>query len=184
MSRHTLRWIIPFAFLAAACSASGSASAPKASVTHGASEAPPAAAPASPAGNPCDRGLVTKDDVAAILREPIVRVHSLAADGDAQSCAFETAAFASVTISLRPGLGDATVATWASGRMPMPAETIGGVGDRAVWSAELKEVIATKNDLLCDIGVGGPPGGSVASEVVKKRLGELCNKIFGKPRRS
>jgi hypothetical protein len=83
-----------------------------------------------------------------------------------------------VTISLRPGLGNRTVATWASGRMPTPAVTLSGVGDRAVWSAELKEVIATKNDLLCDIGVGGPPGGSVSSEVVKQRLGDLCNKVF------
>jgi hypothetical protein len=180
ISRDTLRSIVPIALLATACSASGSTSAHNASVTHGASDAHPAAAPAPAEGNACDRGLVTKDDVTGILREPIVRVHSLAADGDAQSCAFETTGFASVTISLRPGLGNATVATWASGRMPTPSETFGGVGDRAVWSAELKEVIATKNDLLCDIGVGGPPGGSVASDVVKKRLGELCNKVFGK----
>ena len=157
-----LRSIVPIALCAAvACSA-------KASVTHG-------------AGNACDRGLVTEDDVTGILREPIVRVQSLASDGDPQSCGFETAGFASITISLRPGLGNTTVATWASGRMPTPAETLSGVGDRAVWSAELKEVIATKNDVLCDIGVGGPPGGSVASDIVKRRLGELCNKIFEKP---
>ena len=180
MAHHPLRSIVPIALFAAACSANGSTSAHNASVTHAASDAPAAATLAPPAGNACNRGLVTKDDVAGILREPIVRVQSLATDGDAQSCAFETTGFASVTISLRPGLGNATVATWASGRMPMPAETLAGVGDRAVWSAELKEVIATKNDLLCDIGVGGPPGGSVASEVVKKRLGELCNKIFAK----
>jgi hypothetical protein len=175
MSRQTLRSIAPIAL-----SASGSTGARNPSVTHGASEGHPATAAAPPAGNACDRGLVTKDDVAGVLREPIVRVQSLAIDGDAQSCAFETAEFASVTISLRPGLGNTTVAAWASGRMPTPAETLSGVGDRAVWTADLKEVIATKNNLLCDIGVGGPPGGSVASEVVKKRLGELCNKIFEK----
>lgn len=179
MSRHTLRSIAPIAlFAAAACSASGSTGAHNASVAPGASEARPTIAPA--ASNACDRGLVTKDDVAGILREPIVRVQSLASDGDPQSCGFETAGFASVTISLRPGLGNTTVATWASGRMPASAETLSGVGDRAVWSADLKEMIATKNDLLCDIGVGGPPGGSVASGIVKKRLGELCNKIFVK----
>ncbi len=162
MWRHAIRSVAPIAlFAAAACSASGSTGARS-------------------AGNACDRGLVTKDDVAGILQEPIVRVHSLAADGDAQSCAFETAGFASVTISLRPGLGNTTVATWASGRMPTAAETLSGVGDGAVWSAELKELNATRNDLLCDIGVGGPPGGSVASDVVKKRLVELCNKIFAK----
>ncbi len=164
--RCALRSIAPIAlFATAACSASGSTG------------------PRTVPGNACDRGLVTNEDVAGILREPIVRVQSLATDGDAQSCSFETAGFASVTISLRPGLGNATVATWASGRMPTPAETLSGVGDRAVWSAVMKEVIATKNDILCDIGVGGPPGGSVASEVVKKRLGDLCNKIFEKSER-
>jgi hypothetical protein len=77
-----------------------------------------------------------------------------APDGDAQSCAFEAASFASVTISLRPGVGNTTVVTWASG--------------------------ATRNDVLCDVGAGGPAGGSVPNEVVKKRLGELCNKIWSK----
>lgn len=181
ISRDTLRSIVPIALLAAACSANASTGAHNASGTHGASEVHPASAPVPLEGNACDRGLVTKGDVGGILREPIVRVHSLAADGDPQSCAFETTGFASVTISVRPGLGNATVATWASGRMPTPADPLSGVGDRAVWSAELNEVIATKNDLLCDIGVGGPPGGSVAGEIVKKRLGELCNRIFGKP---
>jgi hypothetical protein len=135
----------------------------------------------TPAGNACDRRLVTKDDVAGILREPIVRMKSLAADGDAQSCAFETAGFATVTISLRPGLGNATVDTWASGRMPASAAPLAGVGDRAVWSAELEEVIATKNDLLCDIGVSGPPEPSTSTDVVQQRLGDLCNKIFAHP---
>ena len=105
---------------------------------------------------------------------------SLAADGDAQSCQFETAAFALVTVTLRPGLGNATVGAWASGRMPIAAAPLTGVGDRAVWVAELKEVIATKNDLLCDIGVGGAPGASVAADVVEKRLGDLCNTVFAK----
>lgn len=184
MSRHTLLSIAPIApialFAAAACSASGSTSTRDASAPLGATNAHTAAAPARPAGNACDRGLVTKDDVAGILQEPIVRVHSLAPDGDPQSCTFETAGFASVTISLRPGLGNTTVAAWASGRMPTPAQTLAGIGDRAVWSADLKEVMATRNDVLCDVGIGGPPGGSFASEVVKKRLGELCNRIFEK----
>ena len=178
MPRHTLRSMAPIALFAlAACSASGSTDARRASAAQGASAAHSATAPA-PAGNACDRHLVTRDDVAGILRDPIATMKSLAADGDAQTCEFDTAGFASVTISLRPGLGNTTVATWASGRMPMPAETISGVGDRAVWAAELKEVIATKNDLLCDIAVGGPPGGSVSSEVVRQRLGDLCNKVF------
>jgi hypothetical protein len=139
-----------------------------------------APAPLAPLGNACDRHLVTTQDVAGILRDPITKMKSLATDGDAQSCQFETAAFALVTVTLRPGLGNATVGAWASGRMPMSAAPLIGVGDRAVWVAELKEVIATKNDLLCDIGVGGPPGASVAADVVEKRLGDLCNTVFAK----
>ena len=105
---------------------------------------------------------------------------SLAADGDPQSCAFETAGFASVTISLRPGLGNATVDTWSSGRMPASATPLSGVGDGAVWAADLEEVIATKNNLLCDIGVTGPPGAALPDKVVQKRLGDLCTKIFAR----
>ena len=137
-------------------------------------------AAAAPTGNACDRRLVSKDDVTGILRDPIVTMKSLAADGDPQSCAFETAGFASVTISLRPGLGNATVDTWSSGRMPASATPLSGVGDGAVWAADLKEVIATKNNLLCDIGVTGPPGASLPDEVVEKRLGDLCTKIFAR----
>jgi hypothetical protein len=179
MSRHTLRSMALIAWLAAAaCSASGSAGARNSSGSQGALAPRMATAPI---GNACDRRLVTKDDVAGIFREPIARMKSLATDGDAQSCAFETAGFASVTISLRPGLGNATVDTWASGRMPASATPLAGVGDRAVWSADLEEVIATKHDLLCDIGVSGPPRASSSSDVVQKRLGDLCNKIFAHP---
>jgi hypothetical protein len=169
----------PIAWLAAAaCSASGSAGARNSVGAQGTFALQTAT---TPAGNACDRRLVTKDDVAGIFLEPIARVKSLAADGDAQSCAFETAGFASVTISLRPGLGNATVDTWASGRMPASATPLAGVGDRAVWSAQLEEVIATKNNMLCDIGVSGPPGASPPDDVVRKRLGDLCNKIFAHP---
>lgn len=133
-----------------------------------------------PEGNACDRHLVTQEDVAGILRDPIAAMKSLAADGDPQTCAFETAGFASVTITLRPGLGDATVDAWVSGRMPVHAEPLAGIGDRAAWCDDLHEVIATKHNLLCDIGVGGPPGAAAANDVVKRRLGELCNKVFAK----
>jgi hypothetical protein len=162
------------AALGAACTKTGASSAGAAQTGSSAPVTP------APLGNVCDRHLVTTEDVAGVLRDPITTMKSLAADGDAQSCQFETAAFALVTVTLRPGLGNATVGAWAGGRMPISAAPLVGVGDRAVWVAELKEVIATRNDVLCDIGVGGPPGASVAADVVKKRLGDLCNTIFAK----
>src|ERR1700722_1257073 len=62
-----------------------------------------ATAASTPAGNACDRKLVTTADAAEILGEPITSENTLA--GDAQSCVFTTANFTTLTISLRPGLG-------------------------------------------------------------------------------
>jgi hypothetical protein len=138
-------------------------------------------APASaPAGNACDRHLVTQEDVAGILRDPIAAVKSLAADGDPQTCSFETASLATVNITVRPGLGDTTVDAWLGGRMPVQAEPLTDIGDHAAWCPDLSEVIATKHNLLCDVSVGGAPGTAAAKNVIKQRLGELCNKVFAK----
>ena len=65
------------------------------------------------AGNACDRKLVTSGDAAEILGQPVTSEKAL--PGDAQSCVFTTADFTTLTISVRPGLGRATVDTWASG---------------------------------------------------------------------
>ncbi len=110
--------------------------------------------------------------MAPLLSEPIVSVGAL--KGDPQSCKFETAGFSSVSIALRPGAGDGTVGTWLSGAMGTKAESLPGVGDRAAWSAELKEVNATKNGLLCDIGAIGP----ATKPATQEKIGALCNKIF------
>ena len=126
-----------------------------------------------PAGNACDRKLVTSADAAEILGKPVASEKAL--QGDPQSCVFTTADFATLTISLRPGLGRATVDTWAAGKMPLPVTTVSGVGERAVWQSTLKEIIAEKNNLLCDIGVVGPSHSACATP---EKLGALCNKIF------
>jgi hypothetical protein len=133
-----------------------------------------AAAPPTPPGNACDRKLVTQADMAPILGEPVTSVRPLA--GDPQSCVFETATFTSITVSVRPGLGRATVDAWASGRMPLSASALAGVGDRAVWQPTLHEVIADKDNLLCDIGAAGPPAATAGA--TQARMGALCNKIF------
>jgi hypothetical protein len=130
-------------------------------------------AASTPAGNACDRKLVTSADAAEILGEPVASEKTL--PGDAQSCVFSTADFTTLTISLRPGLGRATVDTWAAGKMPMPVTSVSGVGERAVWQSTLKEINAEKNNLLCDIGVVGPDHGAGATP---EKLGALCNKIF------
>src|ERR1700753_1461213 len=56
---------------------------------------PPRAAPSAPAGNACNRKLITAADVAPLLSEPVSSEKPLA--GDAQSCVFETAGFSYVT---------------------------------------------------------------------------------------
>jgi hypothetical protein len=55
----------------------------------------------TPAGNACDRKLVTSADAAAILGEPIASEKAL--PGDAQSCVFTAADFTALTISLSNG---------------------------------------------------------------------------------
>jgi hypothetical protein len=130
----------------------------------------------APSGNPCDRKLVGQADVAGIMTSPVVKTDAL--EGDPQSCVFSNALQAQITVMVRPGLGNVTVSGWEHGQMNVPAVPMPGVGDRAVWQDTLNEVIATKNDVLCDISVVGPPG--TAAPDVQKRLGDLCNTIFSR----
>ena len=126
-------------------------------------------------GNACDRNLITSADAVGVLGKPVVSEKTL--PGDAQTCVFTTADFTTLTISLRPGLGQTTVDAWATGKMSLPVTTVSGVGERAVWQSTLKEINAEKNNLLCDIGVVGPariPGAT------PEKLGALCNKIYAK----
>lgn len=127
---------------------------------------------AAPAGNACDRKLITQADVAGLMSEPIASVGPL--QGDPQSCQFKTTGFSSISVALRPGVGNGTVDIWLSGGMGSPAASLAGVGDRAAWSSQLKEVNATKNNLLCDIGATGP----ATRPATQEKIGALCNKIF------
>ena len=125
----------------------------------------------------CVRKLLTPADVAGILSEPIVGMKDI--PGDAQSCNFTTASFPAVTVMLRPGLGKATVQSWGSGQI-MPTTPVAGVGDRAVWVTGTYEIVADKNNVLCDITVRAAerdlaPG---AAAGIQKRLGDLCNKVY------
>jgi hypothetical protein len=134
----------------------------------GANAAPAAAS----AGSPCDRKLVTKDDVAPLLTEPIANMKALA--GDPQSCTFTTTGFSSVTVSLRPGLGKMSIDMIKSGKTNQTVTPLPGVGERAVWDATLKEVDAEKNGALCMVSAIGPASGGATAD----KVGALCNKVL------
>lgn len=128
-------------------------------------------------GNACDRKLLTMADVEGILTERITGSQTI--QGDPATCTFTTGSFPSITVTLRPKVGKATVATWRSGRMPSTATPLTGVGDEAVWVDDLHEVVAQKNNLLCDIqalGISKDRVNSTSAE--QQKLGALCNKIF------
>src|ERR1700684_3429568 len=71
------------------------------------------------AGNACDRKLVAPADVADLLGAPVTETHAI--PGDPQSCEFRTASFNTVSVTIRPGLGNVTVQTWLDGKMPVSA---------------------------------------------------------------
>ncbi len=129
-------------------------------------------------GNACDRKLLTTADVAPLLSEPITGAESI--PGDSQSCRFKTAGFSSATVALRPGLGRTTIGSWTGERMPLTATPMAGAGDEAVWVNDLTEVVAEKDDLLCDIQVTGLAAGLSHQPAAarQKAIGALCNKIF------
>lgn len=120
----------------------------------------------------CERGVVTSADVSDLLAGPLAMK---VLPGDPQSCQFAGANEASLTITVRPGLGDVTVEAWASGRMPVPGIAVLGVGDRAAWQETLRELIATKRNVLCDVQVSGS---TVSPAELQKRFAALCDKIW------
>jgi hypothetical protein len=145
--------------------------------TAGCSKAPNAAAhPLAPV-SPCETLVLKAADLGGLLHAPITHATVLAGDG--QSCAFLTTGFSAVTVSVRPGLGKSSLDAWSTGKMPLPVRPLNGVGDAALWQDTLHEVIAQKNDLLCDIQVrGGNEDIAVAAEALPEKLGALCNRIF------
>jgi hypothetical protein len=137
---------------------------------------PPVAAPISP----CETLILKAADVGGFLHAPIT--HATALAGDGQSCAFLTTGFSAITVSVRPGLGKASLEAWSRGKMPLPVRPLDGVGDAAVWQDSLHELIAQKNDLLCDIQVRGDSDDiAVAADALPGQLGTLCNRIFAAP---
>lgn len=166
-----------FRILAPACAASVIMACSRAGSNPSSGPSHSAAARTVSSGNACDRKLLTTADVAGIVTAPITGTK--VTPGDSESCEFTTATFSSITVTLRPRMGKATVATWRNGRMPLSATPLAGVGDEAVWVEQLHEVVAEKNDLLCDIQVSGTGKDlNRAGADEQRRVGALCNKIF------
>lgn len=158
-----------FTCILAACSQSAPTAAP------GAAARSAAATPAKP-GSACDLKLVTAGDIAGLLDQPVAEIKNI--PGDPQSCEFSTAGFSSLTITVRPGHGMATVGMYASGKMDPYEKSapLAGVGDAAVRSLSLNRIVARKGDLLCEIT--GPGLAKEENDPLALRLGALCNKIF------
>jgi hypothetical protein len=143
----------------------------------GCEKAPIVAPPVVAAVSPCETLVLKAADLGGLLQAPIT--HATALAGDGQSCAFLTTGFSAITVSVRPGLGKASLDAWSTGKMPLPVRPLNGVGDAAMWQDTLHEVIAQKNDVLCDIQVrGGSDDIAVAAGALAEKLGALCNRIF------
>ena len=137
---------------------------------------------ALPRGTACERGILSARDLAGILRGPITGSRRI--PGDREACAITTLGHSRVEIALRPHHGRETVARWIDGTMALEAVPLQGVGDRAAWQRDLHEVIAERDDVLCDIAVMGTEGDFVDTSeyVLEDRIGNLCNKILGSAR--
>jgi hypothetical protein len=141
----------------------------------GSSAKPGTGAPQVPAGTACNRKLVTEAEASAILGAPILIVRD-PNPGDAQTCDFEARGEPPLTVTLRPGQGDETVQAWLSGHAgPVSGTALPGVGERAAWVAKFRRLIATKNNLLCDISAQGIRG---SVDAIQEKLVALCTKIF------
>lgn len=178
---QTFRFLLPVTLVAlAACT-------PRSPVTSGPSFASGARTSAQVPGNACDRKLLTLTDVDGILDTPVTGTKPL--HGDPQTCYFITAndsqGGAELKVTLRPGLGKATLDSFTSGKMNTFAtwKPLPGVGEQAIWMPDLHEVQARKGDLLCDIGVPMFMSRALrdAGEAAQQEtLGGLCNKLFAR----
>jgi len=63
--------------------------------------------------------------------------------------------------------------------MPLPSTPLPHIGDAAVWQEKLQELVAQKNDLLCDVQIRGVGADlAVSAEDLPAAAGGLCNRIF------
>lgn len=125
-----------------------------------------------PIPNVCTRQIVTPADLVGVLPGAVT---AKTIDGDPQTCEFKGDGYARVSITVRPGLGDVTVTQWTGGNAPLDSTAADGIGDRARWQSTLHELIATKGNVLCDIGAQGV---DATEAELQKKFGQLCDKIW------
>ena len=130
-------------------------------------------------GSACGLGIITIRDVTGILRDPIDGSRSM--PEDPESCVFTTGGHSRIEVAMRPARGKITVDSWIAGSMALQAVPLLDVGDQAAWQRDLHEVIAERNDVLCDISVIGAEKEFIdtTESVLKDRIGRLCNKVLG-----
>ena len=132
-----------------------------------AATAPAVASASSDGGAGACNGL-SQGDVQPLLSGPITSVKP--APSDPGSCVFATAGFSSTTVAVKPSGGKETLESWHKG----PVTPVPGVGDDAVWEPDLKEVVASKGDVLCTVTAMG----SEVAQATETSEGALCNKAF------
>ena len=119
MNRHNT-WLARSAAVAVAAMAT--ACGPSAAATSSADHAPPGQSRTVPASRPipnvCDSKIVAPGDLADVLAGPIT---AKTLPGDPQTCEFSANDYSSISITVRPGLGDVTVSEWTGGKMPVDA---------------------------------------------------------------
>lgn len=156
-----------------ACTSSGASASSGAAARSGQEKRGQPTPGKAPPPTVCERKIVTVEDVSDLFSGPVTMKPL---EGDPQSCVFDGPnAYTHVRVTVRPGLGDVTVNSWINGTVPVPGTSVSGIGDRAVWQDTLRELIATKHNVLCDIGVEGASGSTAD---VQKKFAALCGRIW------
>lgn len=120
----------------------------------------------------CDTYLTTAV-VAEILKNPAGHTKKLSP----QACAYETADFASISITLMPGGTTGLDLHMKYLADPVP---LAGVGDKAVRT--MIGIEAAKGaDRMCSIDVMPPFATTTSGEALAQKLGAICNRLFALP---
>jgi hypothetical protein len=125
-----------------------------------------------PIANVCDGKIITPEDLVSVLPGAS---NGKALDGDPQTCEYEAPDAGRVSITVRPGLGDVTVGSWVSSKVAVASVGVNGIGDRAIWQRTLRELVATKHNVLCDISAEAIKGSDAD---LQAKFGQLCAKIW------
>ena len=122
-------------------------------------------------------------DLGGFLQAPIT--HATALAGDGQSCAFLTTGFLGHHGERAPGARQGLARRLVGRKNAAAGPTRStDVGDAAVWQDTLHEVIAQKNDLLCDIQLrGGNDDIAVRRGCPAPRSWARCATEFSRPLR-